>query len=89
MRKSTIRPPKRSADGIRRAPAPIGRAVRVTDRGLPPSFFEDRPPRRGTVRRAAARVPMFVDDVTIRRSPGRPPGPRPSHGTKRRPSRDY
>jgi len=86
MRKSTTRPPKRRSDGIRRAPAPIGRAVRVTDRGLPPSFFEDRPLRRGT-RRLAARVPEFAEDVTVRRSPGRLPSMSSRPGPKRRPAR--
>ena len=88
MKKSSTRPPKRRSDGIRRAPGPIGRSVRVVDRGLPPEFFIDRPPRRGT-RRLAARVPEFAEDVTVRRSPGRPPSRSPRAGAKRGPPRDY
>jgi len=75
--KKTTRTTKRtgSRGGVTGAPGPIGRSARVTDRGLPPAFFGDDVPvrgsgtRRGTVRRSVA-VPALVEDVTVRRSLG-------------------
>jgi len=88
MKKTNARTPKRRSDGIRRAPGPIGRSVRVVDRGLPPSFFEDAP-RRCTSRRTAAVRVADIDEVTIRRSPGGPPTRPTRTGTTRRPPRNY
>ena len=71
MKKTSTRTPKRRGDGVRRAPAPIGRAVRVTDRRLPPSFFEDRPPKAG-------HPPARRPSAGVRRRRHRPAQPGPA-----------